>query len=68
MKQNPFTSKTLWLNVLLGAATILIPAAQEYVSSHPALTGNVAAVANILLRIFSTKEPIGFDKDPVIKR
>jgi hypothetical protein len=59
--KNPFASKVLWLNVLVGAAAALMPAVKELVSDHPGLMANILAVANVLLRVFSTTEPIGFE-------
>ncbi len=66
--RNPFKSRTLWLNVLAGAAAILWPAAQELIQQHPAWVNGSLAVLNIALR-FLTIQPVSFVADaPVIKR
>ncbi len=65
--KNPFKSKTLWLNVLGAAATILIPQAQDAVAQHPAAASTALSVANIALR-FLTNQPISFGSDATIKR
>lgn len=61
--KNPFASKTLWLNVLVGAATILVPQAQDAVSQHPTLSSAILTGANIALR-FVTNQPINFSPQP----
>ncbi len=65
--KNPFKSKTLWLNVLGAAATILIPQAQDAVQQHPSVVTGAMAGVNIALR-FLTNQPISFGSDATIKR
>lgn len=46
----PWTSKTLWTNLIVAIAA-MVPQAQTFVTSHPGLIMGGLAVANFVLRL-----------------
>ena len=53
--KNIVESKTFWVNLALGLLPAVLPYAQQAVSEHPAVSAGLGAVANILLRLVTSK-------------
>lgn len=51
--KNPIQSKTLWLNLLVALATLVLPALQDWIAQHPIVAGDGFALANAILRWFT---------------
>lgn len=55
--KSPFLSKTLWMNFILAASAIFLPAVHDWVVAHGDYMAYAVTAANFVLRFF-TKDPL----------